>query len=235
VIAAIMQPYFFPYIGYFQLMAAVDVFVFHDDVQYIKAGWVNRNRLLGENGPLWWSMPVVKADHTLSICDRHYQCSDKQVKSMLNQVDGLYRGAPQYRQTREILAGYFHQVPSQVSQFNAAHLQDIARRCGIPCRFLVSSEMAKDNSLKGQDRVIDICRRLGATRYINPIGGLALYEGATFDQAGIDLQFLQSRATSYPQFNNDHVPFLSIVDVMMFNDFPRVSAQLQNFDLIAGA
>ena len=230
-----MQPYFFPYIGYFQLMAAVDVFVFHDDVQYIKGGWVNRNRLLNANAPLWWSMPVVKGDHHLSIRDRQYQHSDAQAKSMLNQVDGLYRKAPQYRRTREHLDRYFHHGATGVAAFNQFHLTSLAQELGLNCRFLVSSEMHKDDTLHGQARVIELCRRVGATRYINPIGGTSLYDAEAFAAAGIELQFLQSQATDYAQFGGEHLPFLSIVDVLMFNDAAQTADLLPRYDLIAPA
>jgi len=232
-IVAIMQPYFFPYIGYFQLMKAVDRFVFYDDAQFMKGGWVNRNRILRDGAPAWWTYPVERDDYRLPICQRHYGRSATRVQSMLGQIEGAYRRAPRFRQVLPQLAACFESGETSISRFNQAHLQSLARDLGIDCDFLVSSEMAQTAGLSGQARVIDLCRRLGATRFINPIGGLGLYDATAFHAAGIELAFLRAEATTYPQFQSAHVPFLSIVDVLMFNPADVVRDLLQGCRMVA--
>lgn len=216
-IVAIMQPYFFPYIGYFQLMNAVDCFVFYDDAQFMKGGWVNRNRLLRDGQPAWWTLPIVRDDFRLPINRRHYRQSSADMRSTLGKVEGAYRHAPQFDAIFPRLADFFSSGETVVSRFNRDHLTSIARDLGIRCDIRLSSELGSDAGLAGQARVIDICRRLDATGYINASGGRGLYEGGAFADAGISLQFLEAEPTDYRQFAAPHLPFLSIVDVLMFN------------------
>jgi hypothetical protein len=225
-IVAIMQPYFFPYIGYFQLMKAVDCFVFYDDAQYMKGGWINRNRILQNGAAAWWTFPIERDDFRLPIDQRRYARSPERTRSLLGKLDGAYREAPHFASTRALTADYFNDSHSVVSAFNQMHLADIARRLDIRCEFLLSSQLDQDSALGGEARVIDLCRGLGATHYLNAMGGTALYNAATFARAGIELGFVQPAMTDYPQLGRPHVPFLSIIDVLMFNPIERVRAML---------
>lgn len=229
-IVAIMQPYFFPYIGYFQLMEAVDCFVFYDDAQFMKGGWVNRNRILRDGAPAWWTFPIVRDDYTLPIRERRYFRTREQDAAMLAKLEGAYRGAPRYWETRAVLASCFEDATDSVSIFNQGHLQALSRRMDIQCEFVRSSEVDGDRSLRGQERVIDLCKRLGATQYINASGGVDLYDADAFAEAGIELGFIRSLPTSYAQLGAPHVPFLSIVDVLMFNDEARIRQLLGHFE-----
>jgi len=231
-IVAIMQPYFFPYIGYFQLMSAVDCFVFHDDVQFIKGGWINRNRILISGAPAWWTFPVTKSDHSLTIKERFYLGEAAQVHSMLRRIEGAYRKAPQFNKAFPLISACLETSNQNVAEFNQSHLEAIAKEIGIKCNFLVSSKMTKNNELSAQDRVIDICLRIGATRYINPIGGLDLYDSNAFIRAGLELNFIKSCPTAYAQFDCPHVPFLSILDVLMFNSFEQTAELLNNYEIV---
>jgi hypothetical protein len=212
-----MQPYFFPYIGYFQLMQEADVFIFHDDVQYIKGGWVNRNRILKGGEPAWLTFPVTKDSHRLSINQRFYESSRKTVLHLQNQTLGAYSRAPAFNNVFPLLEEMFSCGERNVAEFNRVTLEALASLVGIKCLFKVSSRVPKADELRGRDRVIDLCRALGATTYINPIGGLELYKQRDFENYGIDLVFLKARITEYNQFGAPHVPFLSIIDVLMFN------------------
>ena len=234
-IVALVQPYFFPYIGYFQLMRAVDCFVFYDDAQFMKGGWVNRNRILLEGRAAWWTFPVESADYRLPILERAYAWSDKTVGALAAKVENAYRKAPHFHAVFPQLQARLQERIPNVAGFNRRHLQWLAQDLGIGCRFLASSELDKDPALDGQDRVIDICKRLGATRYINPIGGLELYDAGAFERAGIELSFIKARPTDYAQFGEPHVPFLSIVDVLMFNTPERSRALLGHCDLVPPA
>jgi WbqC-like protein family len=232
VIAAIMQPYFFPYIGYFQLMRAVDIFVFHDDVQYIKAGWVNRNRILLNGEASWLTLPVRKDASSLAINQRHYTLDADTVDSTQQRLRGCYSKAPEYAETFPFLCELLAYPNSNVAAFNSSLLIALARKLGIRCEFTSASEIDVPVDSKSQDKVIELCRRIGADRYINPIGGLALYDGAAFAGAGIDLSFLQAKPTHYAQFGATHLPFLSIIDVLMFNPTAQVQTMLGDFQLV---
>lgn len=231
-IVGIMQPYFFPYIGYFQLMSAVDCFVFHDDVQYIKGGWINRNRILVDEQPSWVTLPVEKASHDFAINSRRYQLENKATLSIQRQVSGAYRNAPLFLEVADLMAQFLSFDDANVAEFNRHHLIGLARMLGLSCQFFRSSDIEKNHTLKGQDRVIDICKSLGATHYINPIGGLDLYAERDFANAGMQLTFLKARPTEYMQFGRDHVPFLSIVDVLAFNSLQEIIALLSNYETL---
>lgn len=226
-----MQPYFFPYIGYFQLMKSVQQFVFYDDAQFMKGGWVNRNRILHRGEPRWWTYPVVHDDFRLPISSRRYHRSDANDQSLLGKLDGAYRDAPYHGQTRRLVRDCLPADEDVVSGLNQHQLTVLSRRLGITCDFHRSSDLAVDDALTGEPRVIEICRQLGATRYINSAGGMSLYQRSSFEAAGIELVFLQPRPRPYAQLGQAHVPSLSIVDVLMFNPVDTARAMLDDHDL----
>jgi hypothetical protein len=228
---ALMQPYFFPYLGYFQLMHAVDCFVFYDDAQFMKGGWVNRNRLLVNGRPGWWTFPVAHASHRLPISGRAYCNSPSQASRLIAQVENAYRLAPHFGSMFPRIAGYLDSPQSSVAAFNQWHLELLARDMGLPCRFLASSELVPDMTSGGQAKVIEICRVLGATHYVNSQGGRALYDADAFADAGLQLGFLHPRPEPYPQFEQPHVPSLSIVDALMFNDPEQMRQLLRQYDV----
>lgn len=229
---AVMQPYFFPYIGYFQLMHAVDCFVFYDDAQYMKGGWVNRNRILHAGAPRWWTYPVAREDYRLPISKRRYDRSAAHDRSLLDKLDTAYRRAPRHAEARAAVEHAMEGDEAGVAALNEQLLRRTAAGLGIACDFVRSSQVEHDRSLAGEARVVDLCRRLGATRYLNPMGGRALYHRDAFAAAGMELGFLQPRPRPYGQFGQPHVPFLSVVDVLMFNPPPAARAMLDDFDLL---
>ena len=231
-IVGIMQPYFFPYIGYFQLMRAVDCFVFHDDVQYIKGGWINRNRILVNEQASWLTLPVEKASHDFAINSRRYQLENKVTLSIQRQVAGAYKNSPLFPEVEELMTEFLSFDDANVAEFNRNHLIGLAETLGLSCQFVRSSDIEKNHKLKGQDRVIDICRSLGATHYINPIGGIDLYAERDFANAGMQLRFLKARPTTYTQFGGAHVPFLSIIDVLAFNSLQEIIPLLSNYETL---
>jgi hypothetical protein len=233
VIAAIMQPYFFPYIGYFQLMKAVDVFVFYDDVQYMKGGWINRNRILADGEPAWLTLPVRRASVTLPINQRHYLLDGEEISTIKQRLRTSYEKAPFYAQTFPLLSELLDFDDSNVAFFNMHLLIALAGELDINCRFVKSSELDKTPHLKGQEKVLDVCRRLGVTQYVNSIGGFDLYDPQAFAEAGMELSFLHARATDYAQAGQAHVPFLSIIDVLMFKSFEGTKPLLREYDAIA--
>ncbi len=232
--AAIMQPYFFPYIGYFQLMSAVDTFVFFDDVQYIDRGWVNRNRILARGEPQWWTFPVRKGSRSLNIDQRQYVLDDQARKDALHSIRVHYAQAPAYESVMPRIEAMFARDCANVAEFNAASLKDIAGLLGIECRFLASSDIARGGT-RGEEAILAICESLGVTAYLNPIGGVQLYDHERFRSYSIELGFVKTRQHCYRQTSAEYVPFLSVVDVLMHVGVEGARQLLSAFDIVQGA
>jgi hypothetical protein len=230
----IMQPYIFPYLGYFQLLKAVDVFVSHDDVQYIKGGWINRNRILFKDVSQYITFPIKKEPFNTAI-NRHYFAGSillKKKKKILGSVRQAYSKAPFFNDIYFFLEDIISTKEKNIACF-AEHTQlEILKYLNIEVTYKRSSELDLDTSLKGQDRVIEIVKRFKGKRYINPIGGLDLYSSEKFNKNGIELRFLNSIVKPYPQFSNDFVPNLSIIDVLMFNSIEKTKKILNHYELI---
>lgn len=229
---AIMQPYLFPYIGYFQLMRAVDCFVSHDDVQYIKGGWINRNRILVNGAPVWITLPVSSASAYALINERNYSDVARSQSSIVRKLRSVYAKAPYCRDTIALVEACMDCNDANVATFNLHCLRVIADALHIECRFESASRMDFDKGLKAQDRVLMICKHLGAECYINPIGGLGLYDDSAFTNAGISLRFLSTEFVPYSQFAGEHVASLSIIDVLMFNSIDKVRTMLDSYKLV---
>jgi len=233
VIVGIMQPYLFPYIGYFQLIAHCDVFVLHDDVQYIAGGWINRNRILVNGAPAWVTLPVRSAPHTLPINQRRYDMASGQSARIVRRVEAAYRRAPFVSDTLPLVARVMAGQDPNVADFNARAIDEIKVHLGIRTPILRSSHMRGLDGLGGGRRVIAICKALEAKTYVNPIGGSSLYTPALFAEAGIDLRFLEVIPRSYGQFSPRFEPSLSIIDVMMHNDDAAMKEHLSAYRIVA--
>ena len=229
---AIMQPYFFPYIGYFQLIAASDVFVIHDDVQYIKGGWVNRNRILLNGESRMITFPVQKDAYDLPINARSYVDDKKARKDIINLIKQAYAKAPCYREVFVMLEELLMFADNNVARFNENLIRRIAEYVGLSSKIINSSDMDKDDSLAGEARVLEICKRLGATDYTNPIGGTELYHQEAFQKCGITLRFLVMRPVIYPQRSTGFMPYLSIIDALMELGAAGIKPYLAEFDLV---
>lgn len=227
---AIMQPYFLPYIGYFQLIAAVDTFVVYDNIKYTKKGWINRNRWLQNGADATFTLPLEKGSDSLNIDQRAVAPDFDRVK-FLNQLKGNYGKAPCYASTRELLEELLPDRDRNLFLVLLHSIQLVCRHLGIKTEIMVSSTLQADHTLHGQNRVLDICRAQQARTYINAIGGIELYSKQDFAEAGIDLKFLRPQAFEYPQFGAPFVPWLSIVDVLMFNPVESIRRQLLQYDL----
>lgn len=227
----IMQPYLFPYIGYFQLIQATDVFVLHDDVQWIKGGWINRNRILIEGKLALWTLPVAKkkSDALINQCELADDMKGR-IK-IVRQIQNAYRQAPFFSAVMPLVEAIFKQPEKDVVKYIRYSLEQLITYMGLTTQLVMSSKISKDNSLKAQARVISICTALGADEYINPPGGVELYDHHDFARSGIALNFLQPGEISYPQLGNAFVPNLSIIDVLMFNSVESVRSLLKEFTL----
>jgi hypothetical protein len=228
-----MQPYLFPYIGYFQLMHAADVFVLYDDVQYSKNGWVNRNRIRHNDRAAWLTLPVRKMHLGSLINERHYALDGAIVADLKRLVDSAYADAPSFDSVRALLDAVWNHDSDNVAAFNARALGMLAEHLGLRCRFVVSSEIDKDPALRSEARVIDICRRIGATHYVNAIGGIELYHTASFADADIELSFLR---TSVPMTElSDGAAHLSIIDTLMNAGSAGCGDAMSRYELLSGA
>lgn len=229
----IMQPYIFPYIGYFQLFEVCDIFVSHDDVQFMKGGWINRNRILFNANSKYITFPVNKAPHDTTI--DHYFFHDsigKEKRKMLAALRQVYSKAPFFHSVYPCLEDIIKVNENNVARFAENSLKWILDYLDIRVEIRRSSHLSFDKSLKGQDRVIEIVNELGGDRYVNPIGGQDLYSPAEFAENNIDLRFLDCKAEPYKQFANEFVPSLSIIDVLMFNSIEQVRLMLKQFNLV---
>jgi WbqC-like protein family len=213
---AIMQPYFMPYIGYFQLVASVDVFIVYDNLQYTKKGWINRNRFLRDGQDSLFSLPLKRASDFLDIRDREL-AADFSSDKLLNQLATAYRRAPQFAQTFPLLERIVRCDERNLFLFVERSIRHVCEHLEIPTEFRRSSSIAIDHSLKGQAKVLAICEAVGTGTYVNAVGGTDLYSKADFLARGIDLRFIKSMPIEYAQFGAPFVPWLSIVDVLMFN------------------
>lgn len=231
-IAAVMQPYFFPYIGYFQLMHAVDTFVFFDDVQYINRGWVNRNRIRVRNEPAWLTMPVQRAPRDHTIVARRYLLDTGTVAAMKRSLQFNYAKAPFHAEVISQLSTILDCTDASVAGFNENLLTNIAHRLGINSQLVASSAITQTPGLRGEAKIIDICRQIGADAYINAIGGIDLYDPVHFEQAGIDLRFIRSTATTATPLDGPEQPPLSIIDTLMHQGWDGTRAILDRFELI---
>lgn len=228
-IAAIMQPYFFPYIGYFQLMRAVDVFVLYDDVQYMKGGWINRNRIRLHNEAKWFTFPTKRASVSLFINEREYVLGNE-VGNAKNRLTAAYRDTPAFSEIGPFLFELLDFSQSNVAVFNANVLTQIARRLGIQCKITCSSALGSRTNLAGEERVIDLCHRVRADQYVNAIGGIPLYDPGRFAAEGIKLSFLST--TVSPSELSDGSTYLSIIDDLMHKGFEGTSSDLDRFQLV---
>lgn len=218
---AIMQPYFFPYIGYFQLIESVDLFILYDNIKYTKKGWINRNRMLLNGKDVVFSLPLKRDSDSLDVCDREL-ATDFSPDKLLNQIAGAYRRAPYFAQAFPLIEQVARHQERNLFCFLHHSIVRICQHLGIVTEIRRSSDIAVDHSLTSEDRVLAMCRAVGASVYVNAIGGVELYSRDEFRRQGISLKFIRSRPFEYAQFGDDFVPWLSIIDVMMFNSLDAI-------------
>ncbi len=226
----IMQPYFFPYIGYFQLMNEVDEFVVYDNIEFTKKGWINRNRILVNGQAAWITLPLKKDSDYLDVKDRYLtdRWSTEREKIM-NRIKESYRKAPQFDCVCPIIEDSLYYDDFNLFSYIFHSLAQVKEYLEIQTSLVVSSTIPIDHNLKAENKVIALCRARRADTYVNPIGGAQLYSKDRFKSADIELRFLKANDFEYPQFGSTFVPWLSIIDVMMFNSKDKIKAYLSSF------
>lgn len=226
---AIMQPYFFPYIGYFHLINEVEKFVIYDDVNFIKGGWINRNRILIQDQPGYINLPMVGASSFKKINEIEV---GNNLDSVLNKIMNSYSKAPYFDTVFPIISKLLEYNSKNLSLHISNSIIELSDYFGLNTSFVLSSELEKDNFLKGQDKVISICKLLNVESYYNTIGGVSLYSKDVFKSNGIELKFINSLNVEYTQFGQHFTPNLSIIDVMMFNHPDIIREYLNNYELV---
>ena len=229
---AIMQPYFYPYIGYFQLINAVDEFVIYDNIQYTKKGWINRNRILVNGNAETISLSLKKDSDFLDVRDRYLsEIWDKEKIKLENKIKAVYLKAPEFKNIFPLIEYSLFYDNKNLFFFNLNSLKIILDYLEIETKIIISSIIPIDHNLKSKDKVIAICEARKANVYINPIGGVELYDKNEFENKNIKLNFLKANYFEYKQFNNEFVPWLSIIDVLMFNSKEKVKQILLDYQL----
>jgi len=226
---AIMQPYFFPYLGYFQLIRAVDAFVVYDDVNFITRGWINRNYILSQGNKLLLTLQLQGASQNLLI--NQITVGEKR-KKILETIRHSYSRAPQFSMVFPLLEKIILQDTQGLHSFLAYQLREICEYLGLHPEWYVSSTLGKDNTLRGKEKILAICKELNASYYFNAPGGMTLYDKEEFSEQGIELSFVRPNNIEYRQFNNEFVPNLSIIDLMMFNDKEQCVKLLEEYQLV---
>lgn len=229
---AIIQPYLFPYIGYLQLMNAVDKFIIYDDVNFINKGWINRNRILVNGRTHLFTVPLKNASQNVLIKDLQLDINEKWKNKFLKSLELAYKRAPSFYKEFEIVEQIINTKSRFIKDWHLKSFALIRDHLDINVTLVETSTKYNNRNIKGQERIIDICTKESADQYINPIGGQSLYDEQPFLDKKIILNFLESDQITYKQFNNKFVPWLSIIDVLMFNGKERTSELLKRYTLI---
>ena len=225
----IMQPYFMPYIGYFQLMKAVDKYVVYDDVNYIKGGWANRNHILINGEKEMFTVTLQKASQNKLF--NEIVIGDD-FKKLMKTLQMNYSRAINFDQTMVLMERIISFPNKQLAVFIANSFREILSYLSVETEILMSSEIPKDNSLRGKDKIIQICEILGADTYYNAVSGKNLYDQEEFREHGITLNFVDSLPQVYSQLHTrEFVSGLSMVDVLMNNTKDEVNRLLDSFQL----
>ena len=226
---AIMQPYLFPYTGYWQLINAVDTFVIFDDVNFIKKGYINRNSILLNGKPHIFTLELIGASQNKLINEIEIGSNSRKI---LKTIEMSYKKSPYFHIVFPIIKDILDNKEKNLAKFIGHSLEKISNYLEMDTKFIYSSDIRKNNSLKAQDKILEIASLLKSTDYINAIDGQKFYDKERFSQENIQLNFLDTEITEYKQFENEFESHLSIVDILMFNSIEDIKNILSKFKLI---
>ncbi len=220
---AVMQPYIFPYLGYFNLIEASDLFVFYDDVNFVKKGWIHRNRILLNGKDFLFTIPLNNASQNKLINEIDTKFDEKWRQKFFKNIRFAYQKAPFYEPVSELIRNIFAEN-TKIAQLNIKSIESVYEYLGMSFNYCLSSKQF--SATKGQDkadRLINITKQAGGQKYTNLAGGQILYDKTYFTQKGIELQFLESTLPAYPQGKQkEFIKSLSIIDILMYNDIDSV-------------
>lgn len=237
---AIMQPYFLPYVGYFQLINAVDKFILYDNLPYIKHGWINRNYIVQKNGSLSSiTVPLQhKSSNTLISEIKIYQGQNWQRK-ILKDIYHCYKGATAFDEFYSLLETLFTgRIYISLHELNENLIFMVADFLGIPTKIITDNKnYLPDGPIECPpetkvQRIIEICRANNVEMYVNAIGGQKIYNKEEFLSYGVNLRFLRTNEIAYKQFKDAFIPNLSIVDVIMHNGKGKTRKLLDEYTLV---
>ncbi|TMO99299.1 hypothetical protein CWC14_04980 [Pseudoalteromonas sp. S3260] len=226
--SAVMQPYLFPYLGYYQLVNSVDKFVFYDDVNFIKRGYINRNNILVNGQAQRFTLPVPGATQNKHINEFNFS---PEVAKILTTIKQAYAKAPFFKEVYPLIEKVFTQTDRRVSILCRASIKEVFDYLGIQKELFISSELNYERELPAAERLISISNLLNCKQYINSPGGVELYDKDFFMRKGVDLAFIKMNSVSYKQAKNEFVPYLSMIDVLMWNDIEEVKLMLNQYEL----
>ena len=233
---AIMQPYLFPYLGYFQLIAAVDKFVFYDDVNYMKSGWVNRNRYLHAGEPRYFTVPTEGASSFVPINRVGVNTRNPTwQRKLFETIRTAYKGAPHLDAGLRLLRGTLEAPAASIGEMARRSVENTLEYLGVRREVVPSSAVYGNADLRAAARVLDICRKEQASTYVNAPGGRSLYDFDEFAAQGCRLMFIAPAFPEYDQGSRPFVAGLSILDAIMRCPPEEVAQMLQAFRLEEGA
>lgn len=233
---AMMQPYLFPYLGYFQLIASTDVFVLGDDLQYIRSGWVNRNRILYNGEAKLITFPLKRDRFDLPINQR-YLCDGfiEEAQRLINLITQSYCKAPYFAQVMPLLERLILFPQQKLAPYIEHSIREMCAYLHIDTPILRSSDLDIGIPTDKQDRVVRIVKSVACERYLNPIGGVDLYEAEFFARHNLSLGFFKINPITYRQDKEPFVANLSIIDVLMFNCVEQVQHLLSCYSVYDAA
>lgn len=221
-----MQPYFFPYIGYWQLMKLTDRYVVYDDVNYIKGGWINRNRILVNGRAVYLNVPTVGASPNKKINQVGTEISERFLEKTSRKLSGAYKKAPYFEEVFPYIMEMMDFSTDNLSEYLISLILKMAQLLDIKTDFIISSQLSCSPRLHGEERVMEICRVLEGDIYYNAVGGRQLYSHEHFRERGLELRFVETDDIRYQQFGDTFVPNLSIIDILMFNGWEQTKKYL---------
>ncbi len=229
---AIMQPYVFPYIGYFQLIHSVDKFIFLDNVNFIKKGWINRNRIIVNDNEHYFTIPCISVSQNKRICDTLIDWESDFLEKFIKTLQYNYKHSPYFEDVIEIIDIVFQQKPRTISELAIASILEFCKYVGLECEFKVASDQTNyQTDLKSADRLIDIAKKENCSIYINAIGGIDLYSKEYFEKKSLKLYFLKTELIeNFDQ--NYYISFHSIIDLAMYNSPNKIAIYLEQYELI---
>lgn len=231
-ILGMMQPYFFPYLGYWQLMNMADEYIIYDDVNFIKNGWIHRNRIKINGQPAFFNLAIKKASQNKHINELELNMDDAKREQLIAKLQFNYAKAPYFKETMALFKEIIYCDKNNLAEFLANSNRKVAAYMGITTPIYTNTELEMEHELTGADRIIDICHKRGIDTYINAIGGTELYSKEEFAKEGITLGFLRMDSDiTYPQGKGEFLPGLSIIDVLMYNSKEEVAELLKRYTI----
>lgn len=229
-ILAIMQPYLFPYIGYYQLAYHSDLFMFFDDVNYIKRGYINRNNIITKNGPLLFTLPIESASQNKLINELYFT---QETKKILSTIDMSYSKSKYFHDVYPLIESIFNNENRNVSNITSLSIIKIFEYLNLTFDYRFSSSIDYNRTKNAQEKIYELCRISNADKYVNAHGGMELYDRNEFTKKNIELGFINTIPMPYSQINsNNFIKNASMIDILMNCSKDEIICQLNNYTII---